>query len=259
MLALPCGFVLWEPRQTEALSIGLFAPATAFGDMWRICSQACRASRLGFKVSINPVSRMSSGVSPVWPKNRQPNVDHTKFCKEILSLLDGGGAVTVSKSSLPNCHVEVNAYVDPWPTKSRWVGGAARICYQFDGFGDADIKCPPAVDVKAFLKKCDKLGLEVQNLGGMRPIPESIKLVLTSQLFVGIDSGLTQLAYSTGIPVDLVMYGTRRCAWRNWHQLCPRRQLHSLEHWGPEIELPRDRSGLRERLAVPSIVTAAAR
>lgn len=234
MTKLPLGFVKRLPVLGQSLHCALFSPSTAFGDMWRICSQLCRASSFGWSCSIDPVSIDTKSCPVDWPCNRQPGVDHSIFIRDILDHLVGGDAVEIRRDLSHNVHVEVNVFAPAWPCRDRWIAGEGWIPYQFDGFGDAVLKCPVADHVTAWLSRVRESDLQPFDCGSMRPLSESAIVMQRCQRYVGCDSGLVQMAYSIGCPVDLVIYAQRRRALRNWHGPQPSRVLRTLDAWHPD-------------------------
>lgn len=237
MRNLPLGFVAKGRAECPTLRVQLNAPATAFGDMWRICSQCCRAAAAGWEVDINPIAVASASLDHRHIPNRCPGYDHSEFIRGILSTLLVGDKVGICPTLVTNCWVEVCEYAVPWPSRQRWIGGGNHICYQMDGTTNCIGKNVPQEHLDNWLKDVESMGYTTENLGNYRPVLESVELAQTGRCFVGVDSGLAQLAYSIGIPVDLVVYNGRRWALRSWHYTSPRRYLNTLRGWRVESNL----------------------
>ena len=98
----------------------------------------------------------------------------------------------------------------------QWEGAnSSIITYQFDGLSFGDLKAPSETDLQ-FLRGAT-LGYEMVLLGKHLSVQENIALLAASRCFVGIDSGVAQLAYSVGVPMFLM---------RNGHFFAPNHAPH---------------------------------
>ena len=94
-----------------------------------------------------------------------------------------------------------------WPTKRRWDMLAHRhgpICYQFDGISSPE-KNPSAADLEHIVR-CFGTGRSVC-LGAAQSLDTIVRLLSMARLFVGVDSGMSHIAHSVGVPVIIVEYG----------------------------------------------------
>jgi ADP-heptose:LPS heptosyltransferase len=91
-------------------------------------------------------------------------------------------------------------------TKVQWkFGPYKRICYQLDGARyRATQKTPP--DVDRILNSIGYRNIKIEKIKIGKPLSlsEIVQIVSKSDLFVGLDSGMSHLCYSTNIPMFLV-------------------------------------------------------
>lgn len=91
-----------------------------------------------------------------------------------------------------------------YPTKIRWIPGFyKRICYQFNGHWKGRQKNPPAEDIP---KLTSFLPFEFIQLGRHQSLNEVVRIASESDLFVGVDSGMSHICASVGIPRFIVEY-----------------------------------------------------
>jgi len=103
-------------------------------------------------------------------------------------------------------------------TKMAWKENKNKIiCYQFDGRYMAHLKNPPEADMPkltSFLSdyKFVKIGLpQITKPAGVPAgtgqfLNEDINTICKSELFIGIDSGMSYVSISTGIPCFIIEY-----------------------------------------------------
>jgi hypothetical protein len=87
-------------------------------------------------------------------------------------------------------------------TKKQWKGNVGRICYQIA----TNSKRTDQIITEnhgVFLKGLEEQGYELVKLGLPMTLSESIEVMCDCELFVGIDSGMSHMAHSIGIPVYL--------------------------------------------------------
>lgn len=98
----------------------------------------------------------------------------------------------------------------------RWRRPASNIItYQFDGVFEGARKRPTEEEVSEL--RSAAAGCRFVRLGKDRTIAENLELLRTSRVFLGIDSGLAQLAYTAGVPMVLM---------RNAHFFAPNHSPH---------------------------------
>ena len=84
------------------------------------------------------------------------------------------------------------------PTKLKWLGVESdRICYQFDGIFQADMKNPSADELKKILESLK--GYRLIRLGLPMTLEQIVKEMAASALFIGIPSGMSHVGVSVGI------------------------------------------------------------
>jgi hypothetical protein len=132
--------------------------------------------------------------------------------EEILGVLDLEEGLVMVVDSAPNSprKVTVDRFPHPYiPTKTRWAGGeAGRACCQLlngqtPGYvaNKRDMKPLEAwhrEEIEAWL---DAEFDEVVRLGKDRTIAECVEVAARSELFIGMDSGMSHLCHSVGVPV----------------------------------------------------------
>lgn len=96
-----------------------------------------------------------------------------------------------------------------YPTRHiRWNARQAHttICYQFDGVSIADQKNPPPGELALLLDWIHRSGFEAVRLGLPMTIEEDIVALANAVAFIGVDSGMSHIAHSTGTPTFLLEY-----------------------------------------------------
>ena len=95
-----------------------------------------------------------------------------------------------------------------FPTHLRWPGRRfyGRICYQIDGRTRPALTNPPSADVELLQGGWLPSGVELVCLGLPRSVTESVHLLATCDAFLGVDSGISHVAASVGVPMFLLQY-----------------------------------------------------
>ncbi len=97
----------------------------------------------------------------------------------------------------------VDAPIEFLRSPVRWRGGDSDfITYQFDGTSFGDLKAPSADDVELLVSSTR--GYKMVCLGKQFSVEENLALLAQSKCFIGVDSGIAQLAYSVGVPMFLM-------------------------------------------------------
>jgi len=129
------------------------------------------------------------------------NIDVKKKIEEILPLLEGGDSIAVyDRLAGPT---SINAiwrtpYVN---TKIQWKKrNYGRVCYQFDGRSSHQLKNLSKDDEKLFFDQ----NYNATRLGGHLSLKECVEVAATSDLFIGVCSGMSHLCHSVGVPVYLI-------------------------------------------------------
>ena len=166
-----------------------------FGDGWRFCSCLLELSEKNPKKAIV--------------------ADCTTRTKEFLNLMKPLFDTTGDfQYDLPEKHNSATHYRMNWQmffehrqlrTKKYWEEvKTKKICYQFDGFCEANSKNPSEEDIKYFVDMSRKHGYNPINIGGYMPIGDIIDTMMSSKLFIGCPSGMATMSLSTGIPMHIV-------------------------------------------------------
>ncbi|MCK4518053.1 hypothetical protein KAT92_04710, partial [Candidatus Babeliales bacterium] len=79
------------------------------------------------------------------------------------------------------------------------------ITYQFDAFSFSNLKAPSSTDLNYLYEAAQ--GYQFLRLGKHLSITKNLERLAKSACFIGIDSGISQLAYSVGVPVFLMRNG----------------------------------------------------
>jgi hypothetical protein len=89
-------------------------------------------------------------------------------------------------------------------TTARWHGaGSRRVAYQFVPGKEGTKSCKPG-QIEQFEPLVRALGYTPVALGAHVGIAGSIKRAAGAELFVGVDSGMSHLCHSVGVPVHLL-------------------------------------------------------
>ncbi len=89
-------------------------------------------------------------------------------------------------------------------TTARWHGaGGQRIAYQFVPGKEGAKSCKPG-QIEQFERGVRALGYTPSAIGAHVGIAGSIKRAAGAGLFVGVDSGMSHLCHSVGVPVHLI-------------------------------------------------------
>ena len=171
-----------------------------FGDLWAITSYCCLLSqREGQTVYLSKWSAKSM-------------LDRGKEITDILGSLDDSytkNVVVTTEHFTSSSRFSVRDHHDSYvPTKVRWAPNDSRIIsYQLKALTKhrPDRFCHPRLieGLSGQLPDYEfiELGKEHQST-----MSEIIKVLTQSELFVGIDSGMSHVAHSVGVPVFLKYY-----------------------------------------------------
>lgn len=141
-----------------------------------------------------------------------PRAGRLDLCREIAAAFDRIQPMKILDRA-PLEQVVFSWDLLPWhfpyqATRVRWspppAGGYRRVTCQFDGVWNAPQKNPPPEELERLLSGVP--GYELVRLGKHLSVAKNIEALATSDFFVGIDSGLMQLAYSAGTPAFLLPY-----------------------------------------------------
>jgi hypothetical protein len=184
-----------------------------FGDQW---------ATINFYLNMSVVKRRRIKLASVLN-----GVNLHRLHKEILDVLDSPGQVELTLAE-PTVGVDgYNVWNAPYfPTKNRWDGSRRHkyVCMQFDGQSAAQATNPGLAEerlIRRFLQdRCH--GFELKTLGKHLSVQECVDIAADSALFVGVDSGMSHLCHSVGVPIFLLEYGLPTITTHNGkaHILC---------------------------------------
>ena len=201
------------------------------GDTWRaVCALMQLSQQLGESVGLQYLYNGKSIKHYVC--DIPPEIDSTG---EIVPVPKAAGAEFLDV---------VHMWLPSVPTKLKWAGPTAtgrKLVCCFDGVSCAKRKLPSPEDVELFLRTVRKLGFEAYVINGKEPLHELVERMASSDLFVGVCSGPTQIAYSVGIPVVVSrqrQHGSTMDIWHGPKPVAVPRNLKFLtwqtsEHIGP--------------------------
>lgn len=130
---------------------------------------------------------------------------------EIIEALDSPGRIQQTTAPftkpLDGFSVWCGSY---FPTKRRWkpFEKHSKIAIQLDGISSADIKNPSPLETKMVIKTLEEFcpGFEVVPIGKQLGVAGSIEVIEQSLFFIGVNSGMSLIAYSAGIPAFILEY-----------------------------------------------------
>jgi len=91
-------------------------------------------------------------------------------------------------------------------TKIKWQDGKFfnRICYQFDGRSNTGAKNMSKSKEKEMLECFNHLGVHATKLGSSLSLLNCVKVAAASDLFIGVESGMSHLCHSVGVPTFII-------------------------------------------------------
>jgi hypothetical protein len=187
-----------EDSQPSQLSDEIYSPHNfSFGDQW---------ATINYYLNMSLMKGQRIRVASLFH-----GVNLQRLHKEILDVLDSSGAVELTLSE-PTVGVDgYNVWSSPYfHTKKRWERRQKHkyICMQFDSKSSPAANPTPEEElmIRTFLKeRCH--GVEAITLGKHLSIHECVDIAADSILFVGVDSGMSHLCHSVGVPIFLLEYG----------------------------------------------------
>jgi hypothetical protein len=92
------------------------------------------------------------------------------------------------------------------PTRVRWRAAERHrfACYQLDGISSGSEKNLPREHEAILLRMLSASGFEPIRLGSHLSIAQCIRIASQSAFFVGVDSGMSHLCHSVGVPMFLI-------------------------------------------------------
>lgn len=195
-------------ERLEPYADKVFAPYTAcLGDNWALVSALCRMSAvLCNEVLLSTYScagaHMAPGVPPAGP-NIRPLLDEIVDALDIgrahVALLDVPGNVMLRYG----CEDYRGEYL---PTKRRWRPAKYnRICYQLTNnqLPENNSRCLRKPFYDHLMEWIGSFPGEKVRIGLPMSVKQCVDAAATSDLFIGMDSGMSHLCHSVGLPMFL--------------------------------------------------------
>jgi len=139
------------------------------------------------------------------------NVDLHDLHRDILNELDSPGEIELVRSE-PSIRLNTyNVWQSPYfPTKTRWdaYGRHKYVAVQFDGESAKELKnASPDEEqmIRDFVQQMCP-GYSLVRLGKPLTVKECVEIAANSAFFVGVDSGMSHLCHSVGVPIFLMEY-----------------------------------------------------
>lgn len=123
--------------------------------------------------------------------------------KEILPLLKHEKMIQLGEwdATAPKIDWQMGWKYPFVPTKQTWSPNNSRkMCYQFDAKSKKEGRFPTAAIENDVLEHATKLGYEVTVLNRFKSLARCVHEAATSEIFLGVDSGMLKLASAVGIP-----------------------------------------------------------
>lgn len=135
----------------------------------------------------------------------QHDLNLARMQHEIIAALGVGSEVLLTDEK---GNTELSGH-DVWaapvvPTsRHRWRSYAehATIVYQFDGRGTPDLTNPSPEDEQVLLRWLERSGFLPVRLGKHMTVDECCRQAAEAVAFIGVDSGMSHLCHSVGVPV----------------------------------------------------------
>ncbi len=144
---------------------------------------------------------------PLRLATRSHGRDFSQRLHEIDDLLDDSDCGPRFIDAEPTHHFDgYHIWACPVvPTKTRWRNDprSRAVVYQFDGESAAESKNPPDTEREKLLAWLRNVGFETVQLGKHLSLAECVEEAANAALFVGVDSGMSHVAHSVGVPVYL--------------------------------------------------------
>lgn len=174
------------------------------GDCWALINHAARTSMSeGREVRVSTRVMGGAAMAPGVPPRGE---DVRPLLEEVTGALDMRGAMVslVDGPATSMARVTVDTFLlDYLPTRASWSPGPhGRACCQLTN-AQLEQHCARAMkrherlELEAWLEG----RLEVVRLGKHMSLSECCEAMASSDLFVGIDSGMSHVAHSVGVPV----------------------------------------------------------
>jgi hypothetical protein len=126
--------------------------------------------------------------------------------REIMSVLDHNARLVLVDLPVTRWLKETETFSSsPYhATKRRWKPGGRSIVYQFDGDPGRPDKLPPGSELGDLIAFCRSHGGVA--LSKKMTLEECIQVAAGAACFLGVDSGMSHVMHSVGIPTFIIEY-----------------------------------------------------
>lgn len=177
-------------------------PTTCLGDCWAFVNMIA-----GLSIRTKEVITCSGCVAPSPGQGFDPRASAKSKIVDIMSVLDMGEAKIKVVDKGANVNVpDVACFRTPYlPTTTRWKPGKPGrhgvICYQLTNSQEPEnARCLREHHLKDIIGWIEANSTGVR-LGLPMTIKECVEAAAASDLFIGIDSGMSHVCHSVGVPV----------------------------------------------------------
>ena len=180
-----------------------------FGDCWAVANYLLRLSERGNKPTL--VWELDERIRTIIPVLRSTGsiLQSTKLADHLIFSSDQESRFRAKYGFFPEhilgwkvCFAE--RYLE---TTKVWVPNrSGRICYQLVPRHYGPTTCAEG-HIHLFCETATSLGYELIALGAHFTLEQNIRLASECELFVGVDSGISHLCHSVGVPVHLIRNG----------------------------------------------------
>ncbi len=123
----------------------------------------------------------------------------------IMAALGWNGRLSTDAADQPPFTYAEALQSHRFPTRRTWRANYSRaVCHQFDRRSQAHLAAPPADQLRRFHLRLQEHGLQAVDLGHGRPLAECVDLLAACHAYVGVCSGMSQVASSVGVPLHVV-------------------------------------------------------
>lgn len=183
--------------------------APGFGDCWAVASIFSALTSIGCRILLTHDGGTLDARIPEIGRHLRVCFSAESVCTVpdvLIAPTSDMQAISKSTDSLPRYGVVLaELFRVPYQgTKVRWRPNASsRIACHFTARrrGPSEVD---KIDLSAFRRQAVSCGYTLVELGAHLSIDQNIVAASESLMFVGIDSGLSHLAHSVGVPVHLI-------------------------------------------------------
>ncbi|MDP2354557.1 MAG: FkbM family methyltransferase [Beijerinckiaceae bacterium] len=179
-------------------SAGVYSPHHySFGDQW---------ASINFYLNMSVVTQERIRLASIIN-----NVDLHDLHRDILNELESPGQIELVRSE-PS--IRLNTY-NVWqssyfPTRTRWHAYRRHkyVAVQFDGESAKELKNASPEEAQMIQTFIERMcpGFTLVRLGKPLSVKKCVEIAANSAFFVGVDSGMSHLCHSVGVPIFLLEY-----------------------------------------------------